>query len=408
MKIWLKYLIAATLGLAMGLVVPFAGSMGVLDVLTEISLNLGRYMLLPILFFSMPIAVHELMDDRKLLRTGGRAMVYAIMAVFIMTVLGIGGGLLLSPGRIPLSTDASFAVVPIPTLREISLAMIPANPLQVLLSMDFILPLGLLGTMLGLALSFDRSATKPALNLFDSISRISWQINSFFVEILPLPLIFISAARTISIASTPRLGIFGRMLAILSIELFLVMLIILPLAIYLANGRKNPFKLLYGLLAPSMAAALTGHTAIPGGILLKHLKESIGVRRRSSTVSFPLAMTFGRAGTAMVSATAFIVILSSYSSLGIGTSTIGWMLFFIPASALLLGAAPGLGPLNALAFLCATYGRGFESGYILVVPIAFPLLAMGAFLDIFVQGVVVALVADHEGMMVAKTTHHFI
>ena len=392
----------------MGLVVPLAGSMGVLDALTETSMNLGRYMLLPILFFSMPIAVHELMEDRKLLRTGGRAIAYSVLAVFSMTMLGIGGGLLLSPGRIPLSSDASFAVASIPTIREITLALIPANPLQVLLSVDFILPMALLGTMIGLALSFDRSATKPALNLFDSISRISWQINSFFVEILPLPLIFISAARTVSIATTPRLGIFGRMLAVLGIELAIVTLIIVPLTIYLVNGRRNPFKLLYGLLAPSMAAALTGHTAIPAGILLKHLKESLGVRRRSSTVSLPLAIAFGRAGTALVSATTFIVILSSYSSLGIGTSTIGWMLLYIPASALLLGAAPGLGPLNALAFLCAAYGRGFESGYILLVPVAFPLLAMGAFLDIIVQGVVVALVAGHEGMAVEKTAPHFI
>jgi Na+/H+-dicarboxylate symporter len=408
MKIWLKYLIATALGVALGLVVPLAGSMAVLDVLTEVSLNLGRYMLLPILFFSMPIAVHELMEDRKLVRTGGRAIAYAGLTVFTMTLLGIGGGLLLAPGRIPLSTEASFAVAPIPTLREISLAMIPANPLQTLLSMDFILPLALLGTMTGLALSFDRSATKPALNLFDSISRIAWQINSFFVEILPLPLIFISAARTISIASTPRLGIYGRMLAVIGIELAIVGLIILPLAIYLANGRKNPFKMLYALLAPSMAAAFSGHTVIPGGILLKHLKESLGVRRRSSTVSLPLAMAFGRAGTAMVSATAFIVILSSYSSLGIGTSTIGWMLLFIPASAFLLGAAPGQGPLNALAFLCAAYGRGFESGYILIVPIAFPLLAIAAFLDVVVQGVVVNLSASHEAMAVEKTVHHFI
>jgi Na+/H+-dicarboxylate symporter len=408
MKIWLKYLIAAILGVALGLVVPFTESMGIMDVLTMVSMNLGRYMLLPILFFSMPIAVHELLEDKRLLRTGARAIAYSVLAVFTLTIVGIIGGLFLSPGRIPLSTDASFAVDPIPTIREISLALLPANPLQTLLSIDFILPLALLGTMIGMALSFDRSATKPVLTLFDSISRISWQINSFFVEILPLPLIMVSAARTISIARTARLAIFGRMLAILGIEVAIVVVIVLPLAIYLANGRRNPFKLLYGVLAPSLAGAITGHTAIPAGILLKHLKESLGVRRRSSTVSLPLAMTFGRAGTAMISATAFIVILSSYSSLGIGSSTIGWMLLFIPASALLLGAAPGLGPLSAIAFLCAAYGRGFESGYILVVPIAFPLMALGAFLDVGIQGIIAALLARHEEMSVDKTARHFI
>ena len=408
MKIWLKYLIAATLGVALGLVVPLAGSLGILDLLTELGMNLGRYMLLPILFFSMPIAVHELLDDKKLLRTGVRAIAYSILSVLVLTLIGIAGGLLLSPGRIPLSTDSSFAVAPIPTIRDIVLAMIPANPLQTLLSVDFILPLALLGTILGMALSFDRSATKPTLTLFDSISRISWQINSFFVEIFPLPLIFISAARAISTSGTARLAIFGRLLAVLGIELAIVALILLPLSIFLANSKKNPFILLYGLLAPALAGAITGHAALPAGILLKHLKESLGVRRRSSTVSLPLAMTLGRAGTAMVSATTFIVILSSYSSLGIGTGTIGWLMLFVPAASLLLGAAPGLGPLSAIAFLCAAYGRGFESGYILVVPIAFPLAALGAFLDVSIQGTVSALVARHEGMSVEKTARHFI
>ena len=110
----------------------------------------------------------------------------------------------------------------------------------------------------------------------------------------------------------------------------------------------------------------------------------------------------------MVTATAFVAILNSYSNLGLGSSALLWMMATVPATALLLGAAPGAGPIVALTTLCASYGRGFESGYILLAPAALPLAMIAAFIDAICSACIVSAVASIEGYVQVKELRHFI
>lgn len=406
MKIWLKYLIAIGLGIALGLVLP--AGLTVLGTLATISLNLARYALVPLIFFSLPIAAQELHEDKKLLRIATRTTLYAIASVFLLVLVGILGAFALSPGRIPLSADTASLSSDLPTISSLAIRLFPANAMSAVLDFDYLLPLAILGVVLGMAFSFDRTVTKPLHSLFDSASHVLWQINSFIVEIFPLPLIALAAARTVSLASSPRMGLYFNLIAVVVAEVVFVCLLVIPLVLYLVDRKSNPFKTLYGLLGPALLGLSAGHALAPAGALAKHLKESLGVRRRAGAVALPLALSFGRAGSAMVSATAFIVVLSSYSSLGLGSGTILWILGFVPLSALLLGAASASGPLAALLFLSASYGRGFESGYLLMVPAALPLMAAGTFLDTICAGCIVKLGAVAEGYTTEKPARHFI
>ncbi|MBU0955673.1 MAG: dicarboxylate/amino acid:cation symporter, partial [Spirochaetes bacterium] len=100
MKLWIKYLIASVLGLAIGLFTPIGGPL--LDTLSTVAVNMVRVMLVPLLLFSIPVAVHELHGDRKLLRTLTRTTIYSLLALLIFTLLGSGGAILFSTTRIPL------------------------------------------------------------------------------------------------------------------------------------------------------------------------------------------------------------------------------------------------------------------------------------------------------------------
>lgn len=406
MKIWVKYLVALAVGLAFGAVVPIAD--GVLSVMLELAINLSRYALVPLVLFSVPIAAHELHEDRKLLRLSLRVIGYSMAAVLALTLLGTAGAFVLSPGRIPLSSEAQYVPPMLPTLGQVLSALVPPNPLAALVSGDYLLPLAALALILGLAFSFDHLATKPTVTLFDSLSRISWQINNFLVEFLPLPMLFAAAARMAALGQVSQFGQYARLVTAVAIEAVFVALVLLPAVIFATNGRKNPFPTVYGLLGPSLAALATAHLYAPGGALAKHLKDNLGVRRRAGALSLPLAYAFGRAGTAMVSATAFIVILNSYSSLGLSSGTLLWMLAWVPFSTLLVGAAPAAGAASILAFMCAAYGRGFETGYILVLPAALPLLAIGTFLDTLVAGCLVSMSSQAERYVTQRDHRHFI
>jgi len=407
MKIWLKYLIAIAVGVTAGLVIPF-GDGTILDAVAGAALNTGRYVLLPLCFASMAVAAFELHDEKRLwivwLKTAG----FATAAVVALSLIGLAGAYALSPGRIPLSADAAPAVGSVPSPLAVLSAVMPPDALGTLSSFDFLLPSSLFAMILGIGLAFDKAASKPVAAMLDSASRILWQVNSFFVELLPLPLIVAAAARFVAVGRIPRLAVFGPLFAAVGAETAFVVLILLPATLWFVDRKTNPFKTLFAMLAPALAGAVAGQTYLQAGVAAKHLKESLGVRRRAGAVSLPVALAFGRAGTAMVTTTAFVAILNSYSNLGLGSGAVLWMLVSAPIAALLLGATPGLGPIVALTSLCASYGRGFESGYILLVPAALPLALAAAFVDSLCVNCVIYAVASSEGQILPKDVRHFI
>jgi Na+/H+-dicarboxylate symporter len=110
----------------------------------------------------------------------------------------------------------------------------------------------------------------------------------------------------------------------------------------------------------------------------------------------------------MVAAVSFIVIINSYSRLGIALSnvvTIGLYAFLI---SFLLAGHPGNGAYTALAVLGMYYGNGFEAGYLILKPMAFYLVAVGTFLDVMFCSFASYAVGKWSGFQEDKDMRHFI
>ena len=84
------------------------------------------------------------------------------------------------------------------------------------------------------------------------------------------------------------------------------------------------------------------------------------------------------------------------------------MMVWVPLATLLLGAAPAAGPVVALGGLCAAYGRGFESGYVLLVPAMLPLTLLAAFVDAIMVAGITTSVAGKADDAAPKSLRHFI
>jgi hypothetical protein len=63
---------------------------------------------------------------------------------------------------------------------------------------------------------------------------------------------------------------------------------------------------------------------------------------------------------------------------------------------------------TALIVLAASYGRGFESSYLLVKPLAFFLISCGAFLDMQITSFVTFMIARSSDFQEDKPIKHFI
>ncbi|MGA2546116.1 MAG: cation:dicarboxylase symporter family transporter [Rectinemataceae bacterium] len=409
MKIWMKYLMGAIFGAALALVIPLedTGLRNALGFLFDISIRIGRYALLPLVLFSVPVAVFEQNEDKEFWKGLGRTILVLVAAVAALSVVGVVIAAVVRPARIPLVADAASAGK-VPGVKDLLLAVFPESPFAALVSGQFLLPTYFLALLLGLAFSHDRSATKPVVLLFDSLSRVFYQINSFFAEFLGVLIIAATARNVLELRAAPRADVYRPLLVTVSAEALVVALIVLPAVLWFFGGKKNPYRVLYALLAPSLAALFSGDLYFPLGSLMKHAKESLGIRRRANILDIPLAAIFGRAGTALVTSTAFIVVLSSYSNLGVSPGTLFWIVVCAPFATLLMGAAPDRGTMAALMSLCALYGKGFENGFLIAAPVALPLIAIGAFLDALWAGCASILIARRAGLAQEREARFFI
>ena len=410
MKIWMKYLVGAVLGVAIALVVPIddVSLRGTLAFLAELSIRIGRYALIPLILFSLPVAVFELNEDKEFWRLLGRSLLLILVSVACFTIIGVVTTTACKPSRIPLLSDAGSAAAT-PGIKDLLLAVFPSSFFKVFTdSGDFLLPVYFLAILLGFAFSYDKIATKPVVSFFDSLSRIFYQINSFFAEFLGVLVIAVTAFNVLGLRMAVKSEIYRPLLIVIGAEVLAVTFIVIPAVLYFACGRKHPYRWLYAFAAPALAALVSGDVYFPLGSITKHAKESLGIRRRANSVVLPLTVIFGRAGTALVTASAFIAVLSSYSSLGISVGSLLWILAVAPLLTLLLGAAPGSGAMTALVALCAFYGKGFENGYLIILPIAFPLISAGAFLDMLWSGCMTLMLARDSGQMQEKEVRFYI
>jgi Na+/H+-dicarboxylate symporter len=410
MKVWVKLLIGSLLGIAAGMFLPLDNQAigGALAWLEKLALGLGRYAVVPMLVFSLTIAIYELRQDGQFWPLLLRNFLVIIGVSALVIVLGILVTLLFPPARIPILIEEQLEAVSLNTGNNI-LDLFPSNMLSVLAGNGaYLFPFCIFAFFLAMGLSYDRNYTKQTLSLIDSLSRIFYHIASFFSEILGFIMIVLAAYWAVRFHGVLRAGIFRDLIVLLGVFSLVLGFGVLPLFLYFLKPKTNPWAILYGSLGPAVAAFFSGDMNFSLPVLLRHTKENFGARRRSNAVSLALFNTFCRAGSAMTAAAAFIVIIKSYSSLDISALdilSIGLRAFAI---SFLLARHPGNGAYAALAVLCQGYGSGFEAGYLILKPLAFYLVAAGTFIDVMICSFASYAIARSYGFIEEKNIRHFI
>jgi Na+/H+-dicarboxylate symporter len=406
MKIWIKLLIGSLIGLAAGFFIPVQAQ-GLFDSVSSLLIGIGRYALFPFIFFSLGIGTSELRQEKRLLRVYFSIFKYLVLAAGLLIVIGTLSVLVFPPERIPITIEADRAFIPVGVVDGLKV-IFPRNLFAVFFgSGDFLLPVVVLAFLLGLNMDFDRQLTRPVVQLFDSLSRIFYHLNSLIVELFAIALIAIAAAR-ISHLSHAELGMYKQIIIIVAVDVVVVAFGVFPGALYLMGIRENPYRWLYASIGPAIAGLFTGDQYISLGIVTKHGKESLGVPRMVGSAVYPLFAILGRAGTAMVATVSFILILRSYSSLEITFLQTLWVMFFSFVVSFILGAMPGNGAFFAIFMLCSLYAKGLQEGYLILRTIAPLLVSFGAFIDVLTSAFVSLLIAREENVWTEVEAENFI
>ena len=406
MKVWIKLLIGSIFGIALGLLASeHLRLVELLAWLEQLALRIGRYAVIPMLVFSLTISIYELRQEGKFWSLVVKNILLIIGISIFMIFAGVLATLVFPPSRIPILTEEQLELIKLDIPGNIR-DLFPYNMLSVLTGDGvYLFPVCVFAFIFGMGLSYDRSYSKPVIVLVDSLSQVFYHVAAFIIEILGFIMIVLASYWAIRFREVLQADIFMDLILLLGILGIVLGFGILPMFLYLIKPRINPWKVLYGSLGPSIAAFFSGDINFTLPVLLNQTKENLNIRRRSNAISLSLFSTFCRAGSAMVATVAFIVIFKSYSSLGISMAEILSISFQALLISFLLARHPGDGAYIALAVLCLGYGKGFEAGYLILKPLAFYLIAVGAFLDVIIASFGTYTAARISGYTDKKTPH---
>ena len=359
-------------------------------------------------FFALAIGIYELRAAGKFWPLIVKTFLILIVTSVFVISLGIAVTFIFPPERVPIIMEEQANAVGIDA-EQFFLNLFPPNMLSLLGGEGmFIFPLMICAFFFAIGLTFDNHYSKLIISLTDSLSRMFFHISVFFSEILGVVIIAISAYWAIQYRAVIDQGPFKSIILLLLIFSLILGLLILPALLYLLRKKQNPWAFLYGTLAPGIASFFSGDINFCLPVLMHTAKANLGIKRRSASVTVTLFTTFGRSGSAMVAAIALIVIVKSYSSLGISAADIVSIVINALALTFLLGRHGSNAAFVCLAALCSAYGRGFENGYLILKPIAFFLIALGTFLDVMIAALGSFIVAKLSGFKEDRTLSSFV
>lgn len=371
MKLWIKYLIASLLGVACAFILPTNNEAisSALEYLTELVIRFGRYMTIPVMFFTVIVAVNKLRETNQIAKTALWTGGTIVVSSLLLSLVGLLSILVVRLPRFPITVEKVSETATLNTANLIR-TLFPYSPIESLLNGSFLLASFLFAGLIGGASASDNVLYRPIVQLADSLSKLMYNIAVFFTEFLSYGMAIILCYWTTKFRAIITSGVFSPMILLLLVDFLIVVGLIYPLIIRYICHDPHPYRILYASICSAIAAFFSADSNLTLLINMRHGKESIGIRRRINGITFPLFNIFARGGSALVTVVGFIMIWRSYSSLTIPFLDILWITFASFGISFLLGGLPAGGVFVSLSVLCTIYGRGFETGFLLLKPAA--------------------------------------
>lgn len=382
MKLWLKYLIGAALGFAAALILPLDSlrEAAALSFITDLIIRIGRYALLPLLFFSGIMAVYRMREDSLLLRaslwTGGTILASSVL----LTALGFFSILLIRLPRIPITTERVTEIASV-DLKGFFQEVFPYSAFEALQKGSFLLPAFVFALIIGFGCCMNHTNIKPVISLTDGLSELFYNVSTVFTELFSAGIVFVMCSWTLQFKSVIKSGVFTPLIIMLCAEFIILAGIVYPLVTRFVCRNGKPLKILRASIAPFFVALFSGDTNLALPVEIRLGKETLGIRQRVNGFAFPLFSIFARGGTALVSIICFVVIWRSYSTLNIEFFDMLAISLTAFALSFVMGNLPVGGTFMTLTVLCSLFGRGMETGYLLLRPAAAIIGSFAALID---------------------------
>ena len=301
MNLSIKIFIALILSVVVGLI---AGEPGLpfinwwIAPIGTIFINLIKMMIIPVVFFSLVVGMTSLGDTKKLGRIGLKTILLYLVTTAVAIVIGFGIAGMVHPGvGLQMTSDAAVKVKEAPSIMQVLVAMIPANPIEAMAKAQ-ILPVIIFSLFVGVGiLQVGGQRAELLIKFFDAGAEVSYKIIGIVMSFAPygvfallLPVVAKNGPKVL----LPLMSVIGCVAVGCAIH---------AVAVYssLAKiwGGHTPVQFFKGMSEQMLIAFTTCSSAAALPVNMKNCQEKLGVSREVSSFVLPLGATINMDGTAL-------------------------------------------------------------------------------------------------------------
>lgn len=335
-------LVAVAIGVALGLGVSRAGELSpqhwtVFDFPGELLLRLLKMIILPLVVCSL-ISGAASLDPSALGRLGAWALLFFLVTTLLASALGVGLALALQPGAsVNASVEGAVEEPPskdvLDSFLDLARNVFPSN----LVTATFrsystsykprkingtqvkvpdgkevegmnILGLVVFAIVFGGALRKLGPEGELLIRFFNSFNDATMVLVSWIMWYAPVGILFLVASKIAKMQDVGKLFTsLGKYILCCLLGHAIHGLLVLPL-IYFLFTRKNPYRFLWGIMAPLATAFGTSSSSATLPLMMKCVEEKNGVAKHISRFILPIGATVNMDGAALFQCVAAVFI----------------------------------------------------------------------------------------------------
>ncbi|NOT86783.1 MAG: dicarboxylate/amino acid:cation symporter [Lysobacter sp.] len=296
--------------------------------LGNLYVTLIKMIAVPLVFFAVINAVASLHGQKSMAALGGRTFLWFAITAVLAVAVGLAVGTVMQPGmvQIPLMVDPDYVPKEVPSVVQVLLNVVPANPFQALTGIGAvknaagetvlaagkgsILPVIFFAALVGFAMVKLGEKVALARKLAGEASEISIQLTRFVLEMTPIGTFGL-------IASLVGAYGFNKLLPLGSFVLALyvacaIHILIVYSGLLMAHGL-NPLKFFRGA-APGMQVAFVSSSSfasLPSS--LRSAVHNLGVNKDYAAFAVPLGATIKMDGCGAIYPALCAVFIAQYT-----------------------------------------------------------------------------------------------
>ncbi len=306
-QIFIALVLAIVVGLLMGDYYDFANAY--IKPFGTIFLNLIKFIVVPIVLFSIMCGIISMKDVRKVGSIGLKTVAYYMCTTAVAIVIGLVGGNLFK-GMFPAiaTTDLAYEAAESTSLMETVVNIFPSNFISPMVNANM-LQIIVMALLIGFAIVSVGEKNVTVVNAFNDLNEIFMKCMEMILKLSPVG-VFCLLCPVIAENGPAIIGSLAMVLLTAYICYFVHALVVYSLTVGTLGGL-SPVKFFKGMM-PAILFAFSSASSVGTLPLNMECTQKLGASREVSSFVLPLGATINMDGTAIYQGVCAIFIAACY------------------------------------------------------------------------------------------------